>query len=462
MTLGLAIIALIFILIPILYLVLPKKEISEAERRKLQPFPKLTAKNLFDGTFNRELETFLSDHMPGRNALIKTDQGTKRVLSLSFSDKADEDKVELVQGKREVFDEGNVMQRPDDAPPAAKPADDAAAKAPEPPAEAEKEPTTTAKQGAWEDTQAARPKGENEDEATAFESYNLLITDGRAMEIFNYAPESWSLYAKRLNHLRSILPADVKLTSMLVPTAVAFYGPSAYRDGAYSHWDAFRQAYGEMSDDIVKVDTYGHLEPHVSEYIYFKTDHHWNGRGAYYGYEAYCAAHGMTPTPLDSFYVQKSEPFLGTLYAYSEQSPILEKNPDIAEYYLPQHVGFPTFYESADMEQGWEGMMLQPNNDYPYLGYSGGDVAVNHIQTKLPETRKLCVIKDSYGNALVPYFMDHYTDIYVLDPRQFDGKLLPFLEKHGIKEVLVVNYSFACSNPSWQGGFEYMIDFPEN
>ncbi len=117
-TVALAIFALIFLLVPVLYLVLPKKEISEAERRSLQPFPKLTAKRLFDGTFNKELETFLSDHMPGRNALIKTDQGAKRLLTLSFGDRADEDKVELIQGKREVFDEGNVMQRPDDALPA--------------------------------------------------------------------------------------------------------------------------------------------------------------------------------------------------------------------------------------------------------------------------------------------------------------------------------------------------------
>ena len=53
--------------------------------------------------------------------------------------------------------------------------------------------------------------------------------------------------------------------------------------------------------------------------------------------------------------------------------------------------------------------------------------------------------KESYGNALVPFLTDHFEEIYVIDPRQFntDGKpslnLISFAKEHGATDILCVN-----------------------
>lgn len=54
----------------ILYLVLPKEDFSELEKRQLADSPALTWQSLTSGEFGTGLETYMADHMPGRNFFV--------------------------------------------------------------------------------------------------------------------------------------------------------------------------------------------------------------------------------------------------------------------------------------------------------------------------------------------------------------------------------------------------------
>ena len=54
----------------VLYLTLPGTDFSEQEKRVLASFPEVSAKTVFDGSFEAGLETWMSDHIPGRDALV--------------------------------------------------------------------------------------------------------------------------------------------------------------------------------------------------------------------------------------------------------------------------------------------------------------------------------------------------------------------------------------------------------
>ena len=49
---------------------LPKKSFSEMEKRYLAEAPAFSAKNLFSGQWGREVEDYLTDHVPGRNLFV--------------------------------------------------------------------------------------------------------------------------------------------------------------------------------------------------------------------------------------------------------------------------------------------------------------------------------------------------------------------------------------------------------
>jgi len=46
------------------------------------------------------------------------------------------------------------------------------------------------------------------------------------------------------------------------------------------------------------VHAFEELQKHTNEYLFFNTDHHWTGRGAYYAYRAFCNSAGFMPYEL--------------------------------------------------------------------------------------------------------------------------------------------------------------------
>ena len=57
-------------LFAVLYIALPAKEFSETEKRVLARFPEVSPRTVFDGSFESGFESWLSDHVPFRDALV--------------------------------------------------------------------------------------------------------------------------------------------------------------------------------------------------------------------------------------------------------------------------------------------------------------------------------------------------------------------------------------------------------
>lgn len=70
--------AFIFIIM-LLFFILPKDTFSTQEKRELSAFPELTAETVMNAKFQNELDTYLSDHIPGRNFFV----GTSACLELA-------------------------------------------------------------------------------------------------------------------------------------------------------------------------------------------------------------------------------------------------------------------------------------------------------------------------------------------------------------------------------------------
>lgn len=76
---------LLLVSVPLATLLLPKKSFSEQENRQLAEPPKLTAQTIADKSFMENAETYMADHVIGRNAFV-----------------AARTKMELATGKKEV------------------------------------------------------------------------------------------------------------------------------------------------------------------------------------------------------------------------------------------------------------------------------------------------------------------------------------------------------------------------
>ena len=66
--------------------------------------------------------------------------------------------------------------------------------------------------------------------------------------------------------------------------------------------------------------------------------------------------------------------------------------------------------------------------------------------SRQPDQRpRSIVLKESFGNALVPFLLNHYEEVYVIDPRSLKADLPDFIQANGIQDVLIINYAFSVS-----------------
>ena len=74
--------------------------------------------------------------------------------------------------------------------------------------------------------------------------------------------------------------------------------------------------------------------------------------------------------------------------------------------------------------------------------------------------RKICVFKESYGNAFVPFLADSFDEIYVIDIRYFGRNAVEYIKENGITDVLFLNNAFAANTNSLIDGIEKLYNNP--
>ncbi len=79
----------------------------------------------------------------------------------------------------------------------------------------------------------------------------------------------------------------------------------------------------------------------------------------------------------------------------------------------------------------------------------GGDTAFSHIKINSQVEKNILVLKDSYGNAFIPFLLPHYRDIFIVDPRYFKNNIYDLIKDNKIDEVLIINYATVLQLPEF-------------
>ncbi|NJP40024.1 hypothetical protein HCH52_03000 [Oscillospiraceae bacterium HV4-5-C5C] len=436
-----------------LYLWLPAQSVSRLEKRSLQQRPAFSLTALWNGDLAGQWEQYYTDQLPFRQLFIQTDQllssRAQTLLGLNQEQfvhrKADAD---LGKGENLGTQGKTLLSFPDEisassAPAAGMSSDESSQAPPEPePTEATQDTT---------DTQASLTELTLPDEDAYKADNGILISGDRAMEIFYSSDTVDQAYAAVVNRLKDI-SGKARVINMLVPISSAFYAPADYRSGSSDQATVIPQIYSLISDQVIKVDAYSALLPHINEYIYFRTDHHWTQLGAYYAYQALAEASGNTPVSLeDCISGQVDGSFLGTLYAWSGQVQALQSEPDYVDYWYPDVSVQGYIYNDSSMTEGYSCELVKTDTsaDNKYLAFIEGDHGLSRFSSSHQNNRSILVIKESYGNALIPFLTQNYENVYVFDPRQMTLSLADFISDHQIDDVLMVNYSQIIGNREW-------------
>ena len=298
-----------------------------------------------------------------------------------------------------------------------------------------------------------------EDDPIAEISGSIIIIGTRAMEIV-YANEGGAQkFANVINDFAAGLDSSVNVYSMVIPKSSAYYLEQAkqqkYKNLAPMNKKNIDAVSQNLSDRVIDVNVYNVLGQHVNEEVFARTDHHWTALGAYYASSVFAEKAGVAFDSLDKFTESRREGYLGTYYyAFSskENNSVLLKNPEDFLAYYPDTSYTATYYSATDLTSNgkihyggffWE-ISDSRKSDWYSTFIRGDSYSIKAVSNECKNGRKLLIVKDSYGNALAPFMMEGFEEVYIVDARKYTRSLKETISEFGITDVLFAECTFSA------------------
>lgn len=250
-----------------------------------------------------------------------------------------------------------------------------------------------------------------------------------------------ALMQKNLERLETFLNESAfrlgenRVRAMLVPTASEIL---TNKLPSFAYGFPQSQVIRELKEHVlgqIVVDVTDTLKEHAKEPIYYKTDHHWTSLGAYYAYVDWAKSMGFEPAKKEDFEVEKvADDFYGTIAAKVN----VKTKPD--DIYLYKRKGNPLYEVTYNEKETSNSLFYEESlkTDDKYTVFLKGNNPLVKIQTSNENSRKLLVIKDSFSHTFVPFLVDHYEEVYMIDFRHYKIGAKEFIEQEGITDCLVL------------------------
>lgn len=191
---------------------------------------------------------------------------------------------------------------------------------------------------------------------------------------------------------------------------------------------------------------------------FFRTDHHWNIRGAWTAYEIIyemLSAYQPDISPALDFKGFKEISGLEFCGSYARRT-LYPCDPDIFEYIdieLPPHE---TFVNGIKMDYGnkrayFNGDFSKDRYAEHYAEFYGYVTPLVEYNYENSSGRNLLIIGGSYTQSMQELIAAHYDKTFVVDLRDYENFLLgDFLQQYDIQDVLVIGDVIVYLNEGWQ------------
>ena len=290
-----------------------------------------------------------------------------------------------------------------------------------------------------------------------YTSGTVYVTEGCGYGGYWFGEKNSGRYCDAVNSVAKAVEGKANVYCIVCPlSGDVKLSTEVRRDAGFGDQkEAIEWMYSHMDPLVKTVNVYGALKSHNDEYIYFKTDHHWTTLGAWYAYREFCAIKGMGYHSLDSFQTYSYDDYLGSFYNYSKKDKSIGANNDTVVAYIPAGTNEMTTYMPSNggyAKYSWP--IVKDVSNYSrgnyYLGFVGGDQPHNYAHNEaIQDGSSVLIVKDSYGNAFIPFLIDHYEHIYWIDYREYpkwcawagisDTSISNFVERNNIQDVILCN-----------------------
>ncbi len=441
-----------------------RPQVSELEKRELESFPVYSDESFVSGEYLDELQSWYADSYPGREEILTAYGDLKDYYGIKDEEIHGElsygDEIPIVEDYPSIEDEDEYLLADEGMDP------------PLPPTPPSDDMTSAGGSSGEADSNTDETASEDGDATVSDNKYDpddfspipsvasdagsdgekfgaLYISNGAAYSTYYFSQKCADEYAAMASDYAEELDGVSNVYSMLIPLSGYFYLGSDVKEQLHMSDEkaAFNYIYSVMDEKVTPVPIVDALARHRNEYIYFRTDHHWTARGAYYAYRQYAKIKGFTPYEITDYTCIQFDNFLGSFYS-STGSSSLAATPDTVEAFVPLSTNTMYITQKNGVTMEWD--IIKDVSGWgrysKFNTFIGGDQPYAYIKNpNINDGTSCLVIKESFGNAFVPFLVDHYDEVYVLDYRYYKQGAVTLAKEHEIDDVIFVNNASALS-----------------
>ena len=288
-------------------------------------------------------------------------------------------------------------------------------------------------------------------EGADFISSGMFIYNGAVYTISGYGSVSVGYLSRCADYYKQLFP-DTRISVLPAPVSAAVIDDPEITKNYTSQKSIFDNMQSRMSADINFVNIYDNIFNHRNDYLYFKSDHHWTQLGAYYAYETFARSVGFDPTPLGSMRFEViNDSYNGSMYSFTGDERVKEFI-DKVEVHYPTKSASMTVTDRNGNTHVYNELILSRLASYQAFLAGDNPYTVINVPDN-PQNLSILVLKDSFGNAFVPFLAEHYGNIIVVDPRYCDINLYDQFKDYGLTDILFVNNVQSQNSIQWSKYF---------
>lgn len=231
---------------------------------------------------------------------------------------------------------------------------------------------------------------------------------------------------------------NINMNLMLVPTSISVNYKKLPKNVEYKNqMNELNYIYESINFNTINV--YDTLKKNNKIFqMYYRLDHHWTSYGAYYAYQDYCKANNIDFFEIDKFKIKEvTNSFNGTLY--SKSNDYSRKSDSI---YLFKHEDYKYdveyVYNKKKTKSLYELSYLEKKDKYS-LFLDNNHPLIIVTNKSIDNDEELVIIKDSYANSFVPFIVNHYKKVHIIDPRYYNKNISEYIKDNKkIKDVLIL------------------------
>ncbi len=440
----------------ILSLIIPlRPTVSVSENRTLTKYPTFSVEGFMDGTYFSTVDKWFSDTFPFRDQLLVCND---RFTSLyGVRDTAVHGEIvagdEIPEVDIDVDELMNPVGRPEKESGTAPTVGDENEETKSSPtlstdaSVSGTEETTSSTEISTQKPSQGQEESEKQQETGSEvkgETFGSIFVYGdSAYEYYVFSQKNSEQYVSMVNDFANCMGDNTSFYSIIIPNSMDIALNDDVRKGVTSsdQRKAILYMYSKMGQNVNKTFVFDMLRGHKDEYLYFRTDHHWTALAAYYTYCMVAQQMGMTPNSLDRYEKKEFTNFQGSFYTSTKAQSLVEKPDTVVAYvpmatnslkYMRMNNDIVSYRIIADVSN------FQPRNKYST--FIGGDNPYTEIvNPNLNDGSSCLVIKESYGNAFVPFLVDHFQYVYVIDYRYYNGTATELVKEKNIANVIMIN-----------------------